>query len=170
MLLGLICAFQIQARSSSQAAYDLEQFEKLPFWSELKYSSSLSASFLQKLETLEFWAVLSGEWERLSPGMYRNLNIWGSLEERNKPSRAWWPSLAWLSLPWEAFWEFSLRLLRNPTTASLEEPMWSVDYLFCKQISVDLVCLEEMKVILERKILCFQWILNSRSVNWGLYL
>ena len=42
---------------------------------KLKHFSFLSAWSLQKLETLGFQA---GELERLSSGMCRNLNIWGT--------------------------------------------------------------------------------------------
>ena len=115
--------------------------------------------------------ALSGEWERLSPGMCRNLGILGtSRREKSTEVESDGRPLAWLSWLWEAFWEFSLRLLlRSSTTASLEEPMWSIDqtYLANKFVLIWL-CLVEGNF--RKKNIMFQWILNFSSVNWGLYL
>ena len=89
--------------------------------------------------------------------MCRNLNILGTSRTENSPemepdSR----SLAWLSWPWEAFWEFSLTLfLRSYTTASLEELLWSIDQTcFANKLVLIRLCLVEMRVILKRVKFC----------------
>ena len=77
--------------------------------------------------------------------------FWGPPREKSTKTEYDDRPLAWLSWPWEAFWEFSLRLLRNSTTASLEEPIWSIDQTYFASKLIWL-CLVEIRVILEKKI------------------
>ena len=61
--------------------------------------------------------------------------------------------LAGLFRPREAYWEFSLRLLRSFTTSSVAEPMWSIDWsYFGNKLVLIWPCLMEIRVIKDKNI------------------
>ena len=75
---------------------------------------------LVPLETGDSW-VLSSLIRWMGKTVSWHLNIWGT--ENSTVAESDGRLLAWISWPWEAFWEFGLRRLRSSTTASLEKPM-----------------------------------------------
>lgn len=107
--------------------------EAFPFKLVMAYRNLVNFTSMNKIKLFFFspWLVpletwgsqveLSGEWEKLSPGMYRNLDILGTKNSTEAESDGR-PSV-WNCWPWETFWELILLLLRSSTKTSLEEPV-----------------------------------------------
>ena len=153
LLLVLVCVFQTEGSPCPQVGYDLEQMGKLHLWIELKHSFFLSAWSSQKSDSRVPSGLNRRMKEIVSWQRQESQNLGGfqkrEINQSIKP-------LARISCTWEVFGEFSLGLLRSSPSASLEESIWSTDQAgFADRLVLIWLCLMEMRIILERTILCF---------------
>ena len=150
----------------------------------MKYLSFLSTWPLQKLETLRFPAALSGECERLPPGRYRNLGIFGGLREERSPSKSidiiggiWCQALgvAFLALRGLLKVQFEIPYKKSHHSQFLKA--WRINYTYVnnqanfieiriifRQISINLAIFGRNKGNFREERIMFQWILSSSVV------
>ena len=123
MFMGFIWNFTVFSRYREAFPFKLVMAYRnlVNFTSMNKIKLFFFSPLLVPLETWDSRVELSGEWERLSPGMYRNLDILWTKNSTEAESDG--RPLVWNSWPRETIWEFILLLLRSSTKTSLEEPV-----------------------------------------------
>ena len=123
MFMGFIWNFTVFSRYREAFPFKLVMAYRnlVNFTSMNKIKLFFFSPLLVPLETWDSQVELSGEWERLSPGMYRNLDILWTKNSTEAESDG--RPLVWNSWPRETIWEFILLLLRSSTKTSLEEPV-----------------------------------------------
>ena len=165
LLLVLIYVFQIEGSPCLQVGYDLEQMGKLHLWIELKHSFFLSAWSSQKSDS----QVPSGLTRRM-----KEIVSWQGQESQNvggfqKREINQTFGMAFLYL--RGLWG-----IQPGTPDELLLSQLGGVYLvnwsgwFCRQISLDLAVFDGDVDNFRKNNIMFQWMLNSRSVDWGLYL
>ena len=168
LLLVLVCVFQIEGSPCPQVGYDLEQMGKLHLWIELKHSFFLSAWSSQKSDSQVPSGLNRRMKEIVSWQRQESQNLGGfqkrEINQSIKP-------LARISCTWEVFGG-----IQPGTPEELPLSQLGGVYLvnwsgwFCRQISLDLAVFDGDEDNFRKNNIMFQWMLNSRSVDWGLYL